>query len=296
MNNVSNPLKLPTSDRPPHRRFRAAAVLALLAALVLWWGSRIQPADPNAPLELVGSVAPVADRETFRVGSFNIHGGKGTDGRLDLARTAAALEGLDLVGLYEVRADRKTSQAGRLARRLDAASLFAPTERRWWHDDFGNGLLARLPLKNWQRIPLPGTQDKKFRNAVLTSFEIQGQTVHLLATHVDTRTDRAAQLESVIALFLALEPPAILMGDLNSQRDDPLLQELLDRPDVTDALADANPAAKANRVDWIITRGLKTLHAEVRPNNASDHPLVWAEFTLPKAARLAERPSDEARR
>jgi endonuclease/exonuclease/phosphatase family metal-dependent hydrolase len=39
--------------------------------------------------------------------------------------------------------------------------------------------------------------------------------------------------------------------------------------------------APADRIDWIFTRGLETVSAGVEKNDASDHPMVWAELKLP---------------
>jgi hypothetical protein len=85
-------------------------------------------------------------------------------------------------------------------------------------------------------------------------------------------------LRTVIDLFLALRPPAMLLGDLNTTRDDPLLRDLLATPSVADALA--NSPAGSGRIDWIITHGLKTVASGMSPAGASDHPQFWADLQL----------------
>jgi endonuclease/exonuclease/phosphatase family metal-dependent hydrolase len=224
------------------------------------------------------------DRRTFRVGSFNMHGGKGNDGTRDLARTAQCLQDLDLVGLYEVHASiggSEPNQAAELGHRLEMAWLFAPTVRRWWHDGFGNGLLTRLPATNCLKIPLPGSTPKRARNVILFGFRHRDKTVRVLATHVDTRDDRKIQLQAVFDLFLALEEPAVLMGDFNTNASDPDLSQLLAQPGVRDAIADGldNPPP-AGRIDWLLTRGLRSVAAGYEPTPASDHPVIWAELEL----------------
>ena len=260
-----------------------AAVL-VIAGLLVWQGADVQPVDANRPLKLVGTITDDSPAETLRVGSFNIHGGKGRDGRCELDRTAACLAGLDVVGIYEVHAHIGNSQAAQLGERLRMASLFAPTERKWWKDDRGNGILTRRPLRAWRRIPLPSAQDKKFPNVILTSVEHDGRIVKIVATHIDRRLDRERQLQQVIDLFLSLEAPAILMGDLNTTTSDPQIKQLLSAPGVEDVLSSVEfIEASRPRVDWIITRGLRTVSKSCEVTDASDHPVVWGEFVIDPA-------------
>jgi endonuclease/exonuclease/phosphatase family metal-dependent hydrolase len=177
---------------------------------------------------------------------------------------------------------RGGDNATELGSRLGLSSVFIPTERRWWHDNFGNGLLSRMPLQSVHQIPLPGTQGCKYRNAILASFTHNGKDIRLLATHVDRIGDHDRQLRSVIDLFLQLESPAILMGDLNSKADDPQLRALLDRSDVSDFACEQWPDGRKplRRVDWIILRGLRCVNKESRDLGASDHAAVCAEIEL----------------
>ncbi|MCX7419820.1 MAG: endonuclease/exonuclease/phosphatase family protein [Planctomycetia bacterium] len=234
-------------------------------------------ADTNKPMD---------GNSVLRIGTFNIHGGKGRNGRRDLTKTASCLEDLDIVGLNEVRSDWfawQPDQAEEIGRILKMDSLFAPSEQIGWFDRFGNGLLSRLDLTNVVRIPLPGTQRKRYRNATLTSILWNGQVVHLMAVHIDSTRDRSRQLEIVCELFLSLDEPALLMGDLNTREDDPTLQRLLATRGVVDALSAAKPTE--DHIDWIIVRGLMPMHAEIRDVGASDHPCVRAEL------RLIQRPN-----
>lgn len=271
-------------------RFRRLIVWGLIASAGLaWYGNDRVPANPNQPLVInQAATSHTSQRETLRVGTFNIHGGKGTDDRRDLNRTAKSLHDLDIVGLNEVYGELtgfRQNQAEVLGESLEMNWLFAATTRRWWHDEFGNAVLTNQPLRNVVRIPLPVSGGKKFRNAILFNTDHQGATVQILVTHVDTRRDRERQLATVVPLFLSLAPPAILMGDLNTTASDPLMQELLNRPDVQDAtgqLQNENGDDVAN-IDWIIARGLTCIATECRPSHASDHPAYVAEFTLSPA-------------
>jgi endonuclease/exonuclease/phosphatase family metal-dependent hydrolase len=270
---------------------RVTLVLLLLFALVYWQGSTKYPtgAASGARLnQVVGTTATDSERDasqrTIRIASFNIHGGRGPDGRLDLARTAQQLAGFDLVGLNEVRGTRwRTSvdQAELLGEQLDLAWLFAPTERRWGRDDFGNGLLAWRADVNWQRMPLPKPSSRTNRNFIWAKLPVGDETIDVLVTHLERgdTAERHLQLQSLGQLFLSLAGPALLMGDLNSTADDPQLRQLLAAPGVSDALS-CRGIESPQRIDWILVRGLNVLDAGLIDRGASDHPLAWAELEV----------------
>jgi endonuclease/exonuclease/phosphatase family metal-dependent hydrolase len=253
-----------------------------------WHASLPAAIGPAAGVSLncdnnVGVSPATAGGRTLRIGSFNIHGCKGVDGRRDVDRVAKCLEGLDFVALQEVHGPRlwqKLDQAGELGRRLGLAWLFAPNTRVWYHLDSGNGLLSGLPVESWQRIPLANYGGRGYRNAVLAAVPHRGRTIHVLLTHVSRSNEheRQEQLRTVIALFLALSEPAILLGDLNSAADDPQIGRLLATPGVSDAVGKILGGKDQPRVDWIISRGLRCVAAGIRDNDASDHPAVWAEL------------------
>jgi endonuclease/exonuclease/phosphatase family metal-dependent hydrolase len=278
--------------RAARRLLWAATVFVLVAAFVYWQGSTKRPTGAASGARLnqaPGMTAVDSDSDTsqrtFRVANFNIHGGRGPDGRLDLARTAEQLAGFDLIGLNEVRGTRwRTSvdQAQQLGEELDLAWLFAPTERRWGRDDFGNGLLAWRANVRWQRMPLPKPSSRTNRNFVWARLPVGDVTVNVLVTHLERgdTAERHLQLQSLGDLFLSLAGPAILMGDLNSTADDPQLRELLAAPGVSDALSQRG-IESPHRIDWMLVRGLNVLDAGLIDRGASDHPLAWAELEVP---------------
>ena len=284
---MSSPLPPPAkSFRSPGFRRIVFVTVALVTGGIVADGSRCTPADPTKPVAVRGDTPlAVPDSAILRVATFNIHSGKGTDRRYDLARTAAVFPyPVDVVGLNEVRGTWDQSwpdQAAQLGNLLGMRSAFVSTERRWWHDHFGNALLTRIPIRQIHRLPLPGTRGKAFRSATLAQFEFQQQTVQLLAVHVDSQSDREEQLRTVISLFVGLQSPAILMGDLNSTPDDPQLQELLARPDVVDALRNEPTDARGRQhIDWILARGFRCLSGKLIANEASDHPAAIAELEI----------------
>jgi endonuclease/exonuclease/phosphatase family metal-dependent hydrolase len=274
------------ADRRPADVSRAIAVRLPSATPV---------ANSTGAAALVAKIMPrpagdsnqAAGRTTLRLASFNIHSGKGGDEVRDLRRTATVLNsGLDFAGLNEVRAYRWgefPDQAAELGAALQLSSAFLPTERHWWCDHFGNAVLSRQPLEAIDRWPLPGTRGKAFRNVGVAWLRLETTTVTILTTHIDVADDRVPQLQQVTRWFLALQPPVVLMGDLNTRGNDPLLLPLLATPGVHSALHEGIAGGPPpDTIDWVFHRGLETVSANVVDVDASDHPIVFAELALPR--------------
>ena len=274
-------VSLPTAA--PSRRWRAALVMGLVFAggLIYYSGDQRRPIAAAVGNSLSGKIhVSPPGRATLRVATFNIHGGVGHDHRLNLARTAGTLKGFDLILLNEVHGSylwQAKGQAEQLAQLTGKGWLLAPTEERWWHHRFGNAVLASTDVSRWQTIVLPG-HGRGYRNMVLLSVPYCGRTIHVVGTHLDRSDprDRAEQFQAAAGLFLSLAEPAILMGDLNTTADEECLRTLLNRPDIHDPLGET--LVSVPRIDWLLTRGLKTVNAGIVDNDASDHPLIWAEL------------------
>lgn len=263
------------------------AGLLVLVALVVAGDTR-HPAGPasGAGLQAAQRLSP-ATRPTLRIGTFNINGSRALRQSGHLAAVADLLRqaDVDLVGLNEVHGAflEQPGQVEIIADRLRMGWLFAPTERRWWHDSFGNALVSRRDVLAWQRIALPGTQNRGHRNVLLVRMTHLGREVAVLITHLDRTTDRAAQLEAVLALFASLQAPAVLVGDLNTDQHDPRLRLALADGETRDALGDAlwpgRPLAETpHRIDWILTRGLRALSGGIVEPGVSDHPFFYVEL------------------
>lgn len=309
-------------------RPRLATSLILLGCLLgigYTVAERKLPTGAANGSELPGrALSPAKSRQTsrrIRVATFNIHGGCGLDGRIDLTRTAATLDrDLDFVGMNEVHGGNWTDprcQAEQLGSQLNMNWLFAPTEATGFGSHFGQGVLSRLPVTYWRRVPFGRVSGNGYRNYVecQVSLGAHNSATHLtiLVTHLDRRSDRQDQLRVVIQRFLEVPTPAILMGDLNSKRTEPQLIELTKKPGVVDCfgqfatgeLSWTRPSTRPlkplipqaavsfvavqgivrRRIDWIFSRGLNCVTSNLESTDASDHPWGWAEFELPGLAQ-----------
>jgi endonuclease/exonuclease/phosphatase family metal-dependent hydrolase len=275
----------------PPRRFKRVVALALVCvALVISLGQERRPVGPSAGPQPAPAAAITTwrpnDTATVRVGTYNIHGGKGTDGKRDLPRIADMLRGVDFAGLNEVHGPalyEQEDQAAELGNLLKLEHLFAPAEERWWHLKFGNGYLTKLPVDHWQVVPLARTHGKSYRNYVQVRARApNGTPLNIVVAHVDRSDDRERreQLRVVANQFLALRPPAILMGDLNSDAGDDEIVRLVGTPGVVDAIGKKFGLKTPRHIDWIFVRGCDVVDAGITGAGPSDHPHVWADIRL----------------
>ena len=225
---------------------------------------------------------PRSDR--LMIGTFNIDGGQGLDGKIDLARTANCMQKLDFIGMNEVHGFRwgePKNQAIPLSDLLHLPYLYVPAEKRWGRETFGNAVFSDLPITNWHRIVLPSRFLRAKRNYLLTDAQWHGKTIHIITTHTDWKVGGVEQFQIVRDRFLALPSPAILMGDLNMPPSDNLIQQLKNTPGVEEAI-DQIFDKIPGRVDWIFLRGLHAIDAAPVDLKASDHPAYWAAVVLKK--------------
>jgi hypothetical protein len=102
---------------------------------------------------------------------------------------------------------------------------------------------------------LPSTQRRGFRNLVWFALPWQGQTINVLVTHVDRQVDRELQLRHVLALFDTLSPPALLLGDLNTTRADPVLAAFLKTSGAIDLVGPPADPGNDDRLDFFARSG-----------------------------------------
>ena len=277
---------VPASPVSRGRRFtptRIAIFLIIVIGLLVWQGSEKTPLGPasGTSLNTVPSPASQPSGDTLRVATFNIDGKDGD-------ATADTMKNFDLIGIEEVHGKFPLSDANEaqtLGEKLNLQWLFAPVERQWWHDAFGDGVLTSLPLEHWQRIPLANDNADSNREVLLLRLTFAGKPLNVLITHIERHSDHDNELRSVISMFLSLEPPSILMGDLNSDRDDPQFQSLRKTAGVIDPIGDIIATANGGAYDRIFARGFHSTGAGFIDKGASDHPLAWANLQFDLTAK-----------
>ena len=225
--------------------------------------------------------------------TYNIHHGFNVAGRLDLESVASVIEesGAEIVALQEVsRGSLHTGSvdaASWLAQRLQMEMTFGPTTGGY---PWGNAVLSRYPFGTIRNVPLPPPDLRQTRAYIEVDLEVEGKTLHLLATHLHHVTSepgpRQRQVQALLDAWNRSEnrsESTVLAGDLNATPGQPEIQLLAEGGlvNVTAQLA-AGPvhtfAADAPRrqIDYIwLSPDLEPEAFDIPLTTASDHlPLV----------------------
>jgi endonuclease/exonuclease/phosphatase family metal-dependent hydrolase len=155
-----------------------------------------------------------------RVATYNIHRGRGLDGRTRLERIAAVLATIDadIVALQEVvgASPMKPGQAAELGAALGMGWVMAATRHlRTAH--FGNVVLSRFPVRHHVQHDLTW-QTCEPRNVQRVDLEVGSHLLHLYNVHLGTalleRRHQAARLATLVH-DKRVTGPKIVLGDFN---------------------------------------------------------------------------------
>lgn len=264
-------------------------------------GSGHDPADAS------GAPRP---RTRLRVATFNIHHGVGSDGVLDLGRTAAAVAALDadVVALQEVdrfwgQRSAHADQAGDLASRLGMHLAYGASLERAPRpgDDhprqYGSALLSRHPVLAGGTTLLPRRRGEQ-RSLLDARITTPAGSVRVLVTHLQNRSraERRSQARAIARAFAADGVPLVLLGDLNARprarEVRTLTRYLVDAWVVGGAGAGPTYPARAPgvRIDYVlVSPGLEVVYAHVPLTDASDHRPVVADLRVADGVPLRRR-------
>lgn len=200
----------------------------------------------------------------LRVLCYNIHHGRGTDGRVDLPRLARVIRAAepDLVALQEV--DRKTRRTGGVDQTAELARLTGlkgrfGKGRDYDGGEYGQAILSRFPLGEAKVHKLSETQPRDERIAVEVPVKVGEREISFVSTHLHhlSREFRKQQAAKLNELFGGEERPVILAGDLNATPDSPPLKTLSKKWTVAGSgrpLLTFPSAKPVKQIDYILFR------------------------------------------
>jgi endonuclease/exonuclease/phosphatase family metal-dependent hydrolase len=239
--------------------------------------------------------------------TFNIHHGAGTDGRLDLGRTAEVIRvaAAEVVGLQEV--DRHFSarsdfvdQATWLARELhmyhayganvDLDPLVAGQPRR----QYGTAILSGHPILDWDNTYLPRFSNHEQRGLLRARIDVLGVPAQVYNTHLqhNSAAERLSQARAVTQLIGVPDDAVVLLGDLNATPKALAVRTLAEiLVDCWEAVGVGTgytfPSDGPNRrIDYVmqstdvVARSITVLTSPMAAS-AADHLPVAADVTLP---------------
>ena len=234
----------------------------------------------------VTALASEREPVSLRVLTYNIHHGEGTDGNIDLTRTAAIIRAADadLVALQEV--DRETTRTGEVDQLSELERLTGMTGVFGKAMDFQGGaygvaILSRLPIAGADNQRLPGAPEREPRTALSVDVSTRsGLRIHFTNTHLDQGREsesRSAQVRFLADSLANIGEPSLLAGDFNSTADSDAMATV--RSAWTDLFTAPLPVGPdglpRRRVDYVFGRpsaGWLTLEsAFIEDRLASDH-------------------------
>lgn len=248
-----------------------AGVLSIipLALLIVW----------REPTPVTGSGFPV------RVMTYNLHNGFNTDGRLDPEAIARTIEQVkpDILGLQEVERgwyiDSSLDLLVWLSQRLRLPYIYGPTADPVW----GNAILSRYPIKEWDNMPLPPRDLPLKRGLLWARVDIGGdQELLFIVTHfhhVEKDSEIRQQQSPELIRFWNKRPRTIVLGDFNATPDSKEIAMLRDAG-LQDAFALAGqgqgltwPSSDPKvRIDYIwLSPDLAASDLVIPQSTASDH-------------------------
>ena len=243
------------------------------------------------------STAPAAQGRQaaipVRVLTYNIHHGEGSDGVLDLPRTAAVINSVspDLVALQEV--DEKTERSGGVSQvtelgRLTGLRPVFGEAMPYQGGGYGVAILSRWPLLAIRNRPLPrvdANREPRTALSVTVRPAADHPDVTLTTTHFDFgRGDgRDLQARAIDEMLAGDDTLSIIAGDLNSGEESEVVRILRERwseIDVPGPTAMSGAGRLIYRLDWLFVRPAsrwRLLEARrVEEMTASDHLPVFA--------------------
>ena len=229
-----------------------------------------------------------------RVLSWNIEHGRNIEQAIEEIRSTPELDGTDIVLVQEMHPDA----AERLAEGLGMGHHFdAVADSCVTGLPFGNAVMSRWPLSDFETIPLPGVAPIKPqpRCAVHATVDVDGTVVSAISAHLETaymrRSGRSTQARAVAQHRMANRPVATVVGgDFNSASA--LAVSATDRVMTGAGLHRATNRADSTfrrfglsfTLDHIYARGADgspwsvAASGVVRTASASDHQPIWAEL------------------
>ena len=157
---------------------------------------------------------------TVRVATYNIHRGRGLDGRTRLERIAAVLATIDadVVALQEVVgvSPLRDGQAAELGAALGMGWVMAPV-RHLRTAAFGNVVLSRFPMRHHVQYELTWKTCEP-RGCQRVDIALDDHTLHIYNVHLGTslleRRHQAERLASIVH-DRRVPGPKVVLGDFN---------------------------------------------------------------------------------
>ncbi|HEX2057757.1 MAG TPA: endonuclease/exonuclease/phosphatase family protein [Actinomycetota bacterium] len=218
----------------------------------------------------------------MRVATFNVHHCEGRDGVVDVARVADVIvaTGAEVVALQELDLAMErtggTNQPGEIAAATRLTVEFHAVLQRG-DGRYGNALAAPGRLDS-TKVALPSVAREEPRAAVVGRYD----GITFVGAHLSrSRRARAEQIRALAVLATRLDPPVVLMGDLNEPESGlgPLFDagfNAVRQPSWRRLWLRLRPSPEIDHI--LVGPGLRVESQQTIRTPASDHPVLVAEI------------------
>lgn len=168
-------------------------------------------------------------KATVKILTYNVHGCKGTDGKISVKRIAEVISQYepDVVALQELDLNRERSggmdQPHLIAQHLEMMYHFHPTIQIE-EEQYGNAILSRYPMHLNKAEKLPNVsrlKENESRGALWVTLKVKDIHVQVINTHLGLkRKEKELQVDSLLGEEwlnnLSCQGAVILCGDFNA--------------------------------------------------------------------------------
>ncbi|HBE65493.1 MAG TPA: endonuclease [Rhodopirellula baltica] len=229
----------------------------------------------------------------LRVLSYNIHHGRGTDGKIDLDRLANVIRSVDpdLVAVQEVDQNtRRNGMVNQVETLAVQTSLHGKFAKQIDYDggEYGQAVLSKYPIESLEVHWLPGDPIRERRivgvaEILIHKTRLRFATTHLHHSRADLREKQATELNRLLACG---STPVIIAGDFNAKPASLAMQTLQAKWRIaTTESMHTFPARSPNRqLDYVAmypANSWRIVESEVLDEPvASDHRPLLVEIEL----------------
>lgn len=247
-------------------------------------------------LVYAGAANPLANRpdrghkKTIKILSYNVRNCAGLDRKTDYNRIAQVIRRIDadVVAIQELDSATTRSKGivalNELAEKTGMLASYSASID-FQGGKYGVGVLTREKPVSWQKVALPGKEER--RSLLLVELK----DFVICCTHLSlTREDRMTSVQIIQEVTSKFSKPVFLAGDLNTEPGSAELKLLETKWTMLNSPSGLTfPADIPNKcIDFILVRKDNDSHTDLLNSGveaetvASDHRPVWVQLTFDK--------------
>ena len=229
----------------------------------------------------------------LRVLSYNIHVGRGNDGKLDLERTAKTImeQKPDIVAIQEIDRNtertQKVDQVADLERLTGMHAVFGKTID-FNGGEYGVAILSKFPITEHNITQLPQMDRQEDRGALEATIKLDDKTsLVFVCTHFCHVSEerRTMQAEKINELFVERDGLVILAGDFNATPGSKTIETLKAKwSDATNDEPTFSSDRPRSKIDYIFYRPAEMLRVKetqvIKEPVTSDHSPVLSVLEI----------------